>query len=353
MGSMPSFSSLLRSRKRSVRKHPDLTPIANSAGGNGNEQRPSIGKDPERSKPKFPTNGQVMKLRQDINTALDRVEALILSDDTVYDAVESCSVSVSMYIVDLERSVKALNNILTPREATSSATASSAPFTKGDSQILSSSTDQIVQYRRGAICLSTPALSFSEQTSSVNEYPHDRSMPALVTPNPSAHSTRSTARTLHVAPLKLPTRKPAEQSAESQSSPQGLGSPFQNELHALDIQISASSQPSRRYTTSSYESSPLHSRNRHTMPCPIPSSLTLCSPTTSSNVDASSTLDSSYLGSYHPRQFSTEEKRRRLRTLRASSASQSLQVTRGSMEDSLCMEELLGFLREGNSLREL
>lgn len=375
MGNMPSLSSILRSRKRSVQRRaalvpgatqslsPDLTLVDNNCTQShsraGDYQTPTIDRKPHGSNSRLLTKAHVLKLRQEANAALDRLEALISSDNELGDAFEPCNVSVSMHLDDLGNSAKALNNILACRDVTASTTANFANLTGKDPspQVLPCSTDQRIEHRRGAVCLTTPELrSFVEQSSLINEYSSDCITPALVT-----------NRCLHVAPLRLRTRQPPTQSAHSLDSSQifDTSSPFQNELLALDTQINASSQLSRRYTTDASEQ-PLHSQRNsrlHTTPWPRPLSLPSSTPMTSVIVEGSSNLDSVEFqprsGSYQRRQFSTEEKARRLRTIRVSLTTPteltmaSYPGPRDSTEESLCMEELLGFLRQGNSLRDL
>lgn len=294
----------------------------------------------------LPTKARVLQVRDEIDLALRRLDDLV-GGNTRNTLEESVSLSISLHLHDLHRSGRALNSILSARNTYSI-----------DAETTISSSDFLVEQSRGSRRLPTSDLddSFSSSLIACSESPSTYSLTnsnAKVDARDAGHSsTPPTVTPPRIAPLLLPRRNISVRSDSGCTRDTPEKSPFDQEIRALDDHINTSLQLSPRTSTNSTQG-PRRARaaelRRRLVDSPCPD-LPIRRPVSLDGHQAASFL-------CHRRQFSTEEKTQRLRALRAASTPRSLRVDGSSMgtrpSSEPLMDELMDFLRDGNSLRDL
>lgn len=375
MRHMPSLPSFLRG-KRSLRKlfdsrsdenraSPAVSPSSEgrhtqrrASGANENEGKPRT---PSKQaqviqtapiQPKPPTQADVLQTRQELDSVLSRLGDL-LEEVPSDPSDESLSLSISLYVDDIRRKSKALNTVSSAKQISP----------KRSEESISLSPDAAVEQPRCVSHLPTPDFDGSFDID-LRQFSHEES-PSRGSGNAGSLSVAdqghspspsATPMPLHIAPLQLPRRSTSLSSFNNPRKQNTTTSPFCREIHELDAHINASRRESRR---SSSKPPQCHLRARtldlnHRLvdpPCPAPRPL---------NRQVSLDDHKTLLQRYEKRQFSTEEKAQRLRCLRATSSTlhphhshARPEAARGCSPETLSMDELMGFLREGNSLREL
>lgn len=300
------------------------------------------------------TRANVTHIRNEMDLVLHRLDHL-LSEDARNTLEESVVLAISFHLDDLQRSTRALNTILSAGWETSCFSA--------DTEITGSSEDLSVEQPRCPTRLPTPdfdnssMMSLLAHTESSSTYSADE-MSTNLAIHEATHNSNSdlTTTPLRVLPLHLPKRNISVRSANGSLYHTPQKSPFDQEIRALDSQINSSSQlelnrPVSINSAEGVRQARIPDGLRSCLidtPCPAPIRRHL-------SLDGHQSLG---VRRCHKRQFSTEEKTQRLRALRSASTTPS-PAGDGSFpaiklsSEPLRMDELMEFLRDGNSIRQL
>lgn len=340
--------------------------------------------------PAPPPHAVVLQARQELDSVLGRLGDLLEDVPSELLCDESLSLSISLYVDDIRQKSKTLDTVLSAKHI------STLKRSEEDINSLPALDNTSVEQPRSCSISHLPTPDFDGSFNidlrqfSRDESPRQspgrgnaaRSLPPLAH---QRHSSSPASRPLaastplSVAPLQLPRRSTSlssfgSRSRASPSSSSSSTSPFCREIHALDAHINASRREGRRSSPSSSTGSSskppqCHLRARtldlgqgsrllvDAPGCPAPRPLVR----RQVSLDDHRALLQRYESTGHRRQFSTEGKAQRLRSLRGAPSSPQLLLRHddaraGSGQDAaepLSMDELMGFLREGNSLREL
>lgn len=323
----------------------------------GSSATPTLGSSTQHSKekPKLPTRAEISCMKAQIAVTLEKLDAAALPE---IDNSEETIVSIYIHFSDLCRTVKTLNGLLKGDMAIRrQKTAICTPKEDENPQTLSFHPEISVEHPRGLSLSPTPFdSSLIDIYSSVysDAEPTEESLLPFCHAqiNFEQHSTPPTSTSVYIAPLKIPTRVLSLTSAGN--APRfNTPEPFEQEIRELNTRIEESSQPgfSQRHSTTAYD--PVMSRHQTTRfccqglfdsPCPFrPFSV----PISDSETDK-------------PRQFISNSKTHHLRSMSGPSY-QSIESRDGSIfeeradldDEPLSMDELISFLRERNSIRDL
>lgn len=338
--------------------------------------------------PRFPQIHQSAELKITIGDAQDilsQINTLLAADLPQTEQADhkaiSISTSIAVHLADLHTSAKALHAILGKKHLPRVTEASEA-----------SREPSVERPRR----LPTPELGDSFDSNSVLDcaasfYPDDNPEAPLLPfplkvashlPPPPASSPFQVAQSGEiVAPLRLPYRSFSVGNSKKALDRRPICSPFEKEMRDIDRQIKESSQALGRGQSTTCSNRPPSASLMHRRKVNDLSVGTPCRRVVSLQTPIRG-YDSPTVGSFWPgiaadlqprggsvsldleRQFSTEAKTRRLRSLKRVSAPAVAQqaaehtslvenIRPNDEEEPLRMEELMDFLREGNSMRDL
>lgn len=293
-----------------------------------------------------PTQAHLTRVHDEVNSALYRLNRLMSEDAYCVSGTESQNLSISLLLGDLESIAESLNRIVFTRAPERERSTEPSSFAKPVAARYQGS-NHLAAMKSGSRAATTAFES--RPMVSMNQQPQQPSARSTNDPPTTGSSTRVSLR---IAPLKM-TRKGLRPSATGIATESPPKSPFHREIRALDMYIQESCQLRRTVSASLCEA------DRR------PASLTgiISSPVTTHHRAMAArpkSLDSHqvYGQIFHVRQFSTAEKARRLRTIRGApsiyrSGEDGSKMGGKTGSEPLRLEELMDFLRDGNSLREL
>lgn len=349
-----------------------------------------------KTRPQLPDRAKLMQLRHTlsvISDMLDEVDDTVLEildgSDEGLDKSESSSssmssrspvvVSIDLHLADLQRSSSALRKLVSKYRPEKGRSAEGYSFKRAiitsiipdvptpilDDQASGISfPDPVTPDQHACGCLPEPEFSMfscspgspiadkSSSACSQNLSRHLTSSPPPLQVRRQRYPLSPATSPVSVAPLRLPANTFSTRSATSlrlhteRGHRRAFSSPFDYELGYLDGQIGESSDLSRRHPANPDQLSPSSPEGRFSSDSRR--GLEPIGEVEAGRLDGGS--HSSRLGRFHSRHFSTEEKTRRLRSRRRGSAPSCTAVID---TEPLRMEELMDFLREGNSIREL
>lgn len=307
----------------------------------------------------LPDHSVISSLKLQVNTVLSQLTSLVAED---IDTSDETSVSISMHFADLQSSVNALSKLLKcditkQHQLTDTRAARDYPTPEP------SPTETQVERSRRLPSLPTPdfrdsllewsAMSaghLEEQSSRNQRY---SSSSSISSPPENIEPLKLSTRDSSPSSIRSIIRESSREASQPRSQPQNRRACSSPALQSSRVDLT------RRHTTNPARSALRHGRTSELRPgldglfdAPLPS------PPSSIH-----TVDTGESDSYRLHHFSTEEKTRRFRSMRMSLpplGGLQLDHTAGAGDsgddagsEPLRMEELMSFLREGNSLRQL
>lgn len=330
-----------------------------------------------------PSQGQASELRRQIENTrhvLDQIDIFIAEespqDEEPCQKANSFTTSVALHLADLHSSAKALQAILKKKRqprGSEKIRETSAELPRGPSRI---PTLELGDSFDGNSVIHCTASVSSDDDSDISLLPSSPPPATTITKSQPDPPTLQVTELGAIAPLRIPQRSCSLNYPTTVTGRKLTCSPFEKEMRDIDRQLKESSQGcgTSRPLNKPPSASLMHRRRPNNLSIGVPCRRAV-------SLQTPRGFDSPTVGAFwsetaeSPRgertsfvdepQFSTEAKARRLRSLKRLSAPQaqkraveqtvSAEKTAfdGGEEEPLQMEELMDFLREGNSMRDL